>query len=69
MANIIVGRFDPISNLSLQRALNITCIKSSRGVSFFPARHFRSYLFGGQTTSYEHTNYVGNNRKLDLALD
>ena len=34
------------------------------GGLFFPARYFRSYLFGGQTTSYEHTNYVANNRKL-----
>ena len=33
------------------------------GGDSFPAR---SYLFGGQTTSYEHTNYVANNRKLDL---
>ena len=29
LANIIVGRFDPISTLSLQRALGITCTKSS----------------------------------------
>ena len=42
VANIIVGRFDPISNLSLQRALNITCTKSSH---ISPGREQKSMEF------------------------